>query len=193
MSRMVSRYLVRMVVTCRPRTLSTRDINIEVSPELYWNHHATEKRPYQYNKLLQEKSLSLFLRTFILSLPKHISVYDKVPWSYPSRLFLKIWYHLTVLSTCTVLLPSSPRLAPYCSSLAGTLLLITGWHPTACHRLAPYCHSSAGTLLLLIGLHPTASHRPAPYCSSSLAGIPSALWLRSPSTLPIGLPLLSYA
>jgi len=57
---MVSRYLVSMVVTCRPRTLSTWDINIEVPPELYWNHHATEKRPYQYNKLLQEKSLSLF-------------------------------------------------------------------------------------------------------------------------------------
>ena len=32
---MVSRYLVSMVVTCRPRTLSTRDINIEVPPELY--------------------------------------------------------------------------------------------------------------------------------------------------------------
>ena len=32
---MVSRYLVSMVVTCRPRTLSTRDINIEVAPELY--------------------------------------------------------------------------------------------------------------------------------------------------------------
>jgi len=35
MSRMVSRYLVSMVVTSRPRTLSTRDINIEVPPELY--------------------------------------------------------------------------------------------------------------------------------------------------------------
>ena len=32
---MVSRYLASMVVTCRPRTLSTRDINIEVPPELY--------------------------------------------------------------------------------------------------------------------------------------------------------------
>ena len=32
---------------------------------------------------------------------------------------------------------------------AGTLLLITGWHPTATHRLAPYCYSPAGTLLLL--------------------------------------------
>jgi len=35
MFEMVSRYLVSMVVTCRPRTLSTRDINIEVPPELY--------------------------------------------------------------------------------------------------------------------------------------------------------------
>jgi len=92
---MVSRYLVSIVVTCRPRTLSTRDINIEVPPELYSNHHATEKRPYQYNKLLQEKSLSLFLHLFILSLPRYNSVYDKVPRSYPSRLFLEIWYHLT--------------------------------------------------------------------------------------------------
>jgi len=34
-SGMVSRYLFSMEVTCRPRTLSTRDINIEVPPELY--------------------------------------------------------------------------------------------------------------------------------------------------------------
>ena len=74
---MVSRYWVSMVVRCSPRLLSTRDINIEVPPELYWNHQATEKRPYQYNKLLLEKSLSLSLRTFTLSLPRHISVYDK--------------------------------------------------------------------------------------------------------------------
>jgi len=32
---MVSRYLVSIVVTCRPGTLSTRDINIEVPPKLY--------------------------------------------------------------------------------------------------------------------------------------------------------------
>jgi len=32
---MVSRYLVSMVDTCRPCTLSMRDINIEVPPELY--------------------------------------------------------------------------------------------------------------------------------------------------------------
>jgi len=31
---MVSRYLVSMVNTCRPRTLSTRDINIKVPSEL---------------------------------------------------------------------------------------------------------------------------------------------------------------
>ena len=35
MLEIVSRYLVSMVVTCRPRTISTRDINIEVPPELY--------------------------------------------------------------------------------------------------------------------------------------------------------------
>ena len=32
---MVSRYLASMIVNCRPRILSTRDINIEVRPELY--------------------------------------------------------------------------------------------------------------------------------------------------------------
>jgi len=32
---MVSRYLVSMVVTSRPPTLSTQDINIEVPSELY--------------------------------------------------------------------------------------------------------------------------------------------------------------
>ena len=47
------------------------------------------------------------------------------------------------------------RLAPYCSPPAGTLLLLTGWHPTALHRLAPYCYSPAGTLLLIVvGWHP---------------------------------------
>ena len=56
----VGRYLVSMVDTCRPRALSTWDINIRVSPKLYSNYHPTEKRPYQYNKLLEEKSLSLF-------------------------------------------------------------------------------------------------------------------------------------
>ena len=30
-----------------------------------------------------------------MSLPRHISVYDKAPRSYPSHLFLEIWYHLT--------------------------------------------------------------------------------------------------
>ena len=44
-------------------------------------------------------------------------------------------------------------------SLASTLLLITGWHPTAYHRLAPYCHSWAGTLLPLMGWLPTAHRR----------------------------------
>jgi len=32
---MVSRYVVNMVDTCRPRTPSSQDINIEVPPEVY--------------------------------------------------------------------------------------------------------------------------------------------------------------
>jgi len=42
-----------------------------------------------------------------------------------------------------------PRTATILSP-AGTVLLITGWHPTARHQLAPYCYSSAGTLLLIV-------------------------------------------
>jgi len=69
------------------------------------------------------------------------------------------------------------RLAPYCSSWAGTLLLIIGWHPTAHHRLAPYCSSSAGTLLLIIGWHPTAHHQLAPYSSLSAGTLlPTSGW-----------------
>jgi len=40
---MVSRYLVSMVDTCRPRTLSMQDINIKVPSELYGKDDATEK------------------------------------------------------------------------------------------------------------------------------------------------------
>jgi len=59
------------------------------------------------------------------------------------------------------LLLNPHRLAPYCYSPAGTLLLLTGWHPTATHRLAPYCYSPAGTLLLIIvGWHPLCSVAP---------------------------------
>jgi len=40
-------------------------------------------------------------------------------------------------------------LAPYCYHP------LPGWHPTAYHRLAPYCCSPAGTLLLIVvGWHP---------------------------------------
>ena len=35
MFRIGSRYLVSILDTCRPRTLSTQDINIELHPELY--------------------------------------------------------------------------------------------------------------------------------------------------------------
>ena len=78
-------------------------------------------------------------------------------------------------------------LAPYCP-LSWHLTAKNsspGWHPTAPPlQLAPYSSPPpAGTLLLLTGWHPTATHRLAPYCSSSLAGIPSARWLRSPTCL----------
>jgi len=46
---------------------------------------------------------------------------------------------------------------------AGTLLviLLPGWHPSALHRLAPYCYSPAGTLLLIIvGWHPLCPGAP---------------------------------
>ena len=65
---------------------------------------------------------------------------------------------LPVPSTCTVQLLSSPWLAPYCSSLASPILLPVDWRPTATRWLASYC-------------------------SSSSAGIPSAQWLRSPTSL----------
>ena len=45
-----------MVDTCRLSSLLTRDINIEALLELYRNYDTTEKRPYQYNKLLHERS-----------------------------------------------------------------------------------------------------------------------------------------
>ena len=57
---MVIRYLVSMEDTCRLCTLTMWDINIDVPHELYRNHHTTEKRPYQYPKLLPETFLSLF-------------------------------------------------------------------------------------------------------------------------------------
>ena len=59
---------------------------------------------------------------------------------------------------------------------AGILLLPSGLHPTATHRLAPYCDSLAGTLLLLfrsfdiskkINLRPAAS---CPPCAPDVAG-----------------------
>jgi len=74
--------------------------------------------------------------------------------------------------------PPSPfrPLAPYCP---------ISWHLTASNpsRLAPYCSPPAGTLLLITSWHPTANHRLAPYCYSSLAGIPSPRWLCSPTFL----------
>jgi len=61
--------------------------------------------------------------------------------------------HLSAAASLLAILPlSSSRfcpLAPYCYHP------LPGWHPTAHHRVAPYCYSSAGTLLLIvIGWHP---------------------------------------
>ena len=50
-------------------------------------------------------------------------------------------------SLLALLPPSFSRfcpLAPYCHTP------LTGWHPTAHHRLAPYCYSLAGILLLIV-------------------------------------------
>ena len=57
---------------------------------------------------------------FILSLPRHISIYDKVPRSYPlaSRLFLEILYHLT-----PTLIFLESLLKPYLISVLWGLLL----------------------------------------------------------------------
>ena len=93
----VSKYLVSMVNTCRPHPPSTCDINIKLPPELYYNHHTTEKRPYQYNKLLHEKSLSLFYPrlycAFLDTSPSTI----KCPCLTPLLLFLEIQYHLVLV------------------------------------------------------------------------------------------------
>jgi len=84
-------------------------------------------------------------------------------------------------SLLAILLLSSSRFCRrfHCTatilSPAGSLLLITGRHPTANHGLAPYGYSSAGTLLLtVVDWHPLSPLVP------------------SPSTLPIGWPLLGY-
>ena len=82
---------------------------------------------------------------------------------------------LSAAASLLAILPlSSSRfcpLAPYCYHPlpAGTLLLITGFDPTATHRLAPYCHSPAGTLLLIIvGWHPLCPVAPLAYPPLSL-------------------------
>jgi len=70
----------------------------------------------------------------------------------------------SVVASLLAILPLPPsrfhQLAPYCPLSwpltaktpppAGTLLLPSGWQPTATHRLAPYCYTLAGTLLLLL-------------------------------------------
>ena len=63
---------------------------------------------------------------------------------------------LSVVASPLAILPLPPSrfspLTPYC---------LLSWHLTANppHRLAPYCSSPAGTLLLLSGWHPTAPRR----------------------------------
>jgi len=63
---------------------------------------------------------------------------------------------LSVVASLFAILPLPPSwfrpLAPYCP----LSWLLTANPP---HLLAPYCSSPAGTLLLLPGWHPTAHHR----------------------------------
>jgi len=81
-------------------------------------------------------------------------------------------------SLLAILPPSSSRfcpLAPYCYHPP------PGWHPTAHHLLAPYCYSPAGTLLLLTGWQPTAHRRclasPLPGGSARLpTSLPPAIY-----------------
>jgi len=61
--------------------------------------------------------------------------------------------HRSAVASLFVILPLSfswfSPLALYCYHP------LPGWHPTAHHRLAPYCYSLAGTLLLIVdGWHP---------------------------------------
>jgi len=76
---------------------------------------------------------------------------------------------LSAAASLLAILPlSSSRfcpLAPYCYHR------VPGWHPTAHHRLAPYCYSPAGTLLLIvIGWHPLCLVAPLDmYLSNPLA------------------------
>jgi len=67
--------------------------------------------------------------------------------------------------------PGSVRL--HCTatlhSLAGTLLLPVGWHPTATLPLAPYCYFPAGTLLLIVvSWHPLCPVAPLTHLPLSL-------------------------
>jgi len=117
-----------------------------------------------------------------------VSLSSQKPWLWPvSRLWLAcsrsflyappgcVHWHRTaplagsLLLTCslagTILLPSL-WLAPYCCSPAGTLVLLTGWHPTATHRLAPYCSSTDrltfSRLYLVVVWHCLRGYCPTP-------------------------------
>jgi len=65
------------------------------------------------------------------------------------------------MSTCTVLLHSSLWLAPYCSLVASTLLLLAGWHPL-CLEVPLACLSSPMVALLLC-------YRLSWYCTAAVA------------------------
>jgi len=64
-----------------------------------------------------------------------------------------------------------PRLAPYCSPPAGTLLLITGWHPTA-HPPGWHPLCSVAPLALL----PLRSFDPSSVTPSRGIALPPWLW-----------------
>jgi len=77
----------------------------------------------------------------------------------PLAPYCPISWHLTA--------KTPPRLAPYCSPPTATLLLLTGWHPTATLRLAPYCYSSNGLTLpwfrLLVVSYCLRAYCPTPW------------------------------
>jgi len=113
---------------------------------------------------MARKIFICILHTFILSLPRHISVYDNVPRFYPSRLFLEIWYQLTHVGVQVERLPSAAkpvaRRHPYrvpCVDHEAGMVSQKGWvvvvivpssRPLvpACHYGAPGASIAAGEL-----------------------------------------------
>jgi len=91
--------------------------------------------------------------------PKALAVVPKALAVAPKALAMALW---SVVASPLAILPLPPSrfrpMARYCPISwhlaaktpppAVTVLLPSGWHPTATHGLAPYCYSLAGTLLL---------------------------------------------